>query len=164
MGYSCAFGTHTRTPRVGLPLLPPLPIHFQPQHNLSLSYARHADPSQPVPPWHPPAPSFLAPCPHINPSPPPPRTPQADPSVPIRKALAALLGHLAVHHTGVQVLLLGNACVNTLLQDGASGVVREAVLAFACLLRGALALAALKVGSHGGWRDYHLGHCDRGHW
>ncbi|PNH05529.1 hypothetical protein TSOC_008194, partial [Tetrabaena socialis] len=69
---------------------------------------------------------------------------QLDVAPGVRKSLAALMGHVAIHHTGVQGLVHCTAGLAALLQDPSPGVVKEAVLAFACVLRAALALASLK--------------------
>lgn len=54
-------------------------------------------------------------------------------------------GQLVLNHTGVQALSDCTCCLAVLLRDNVPGVVKEAVLAFACLLRASLALVSLKV-------------------
>ncbi|GIM14114.1 hypothetical protein Vretimale_17136 [Volvox reticuliferus] len=70
---------------------------------------------------------------------------QANVSPDIRRSLAAFTGQLVINHTGLQGIVHSAACLATLMRDNTPGVVKEAVLAFACLLRASLALVSLKV-------------------
>ncbi|GIL57702.1 hypothetical protein Vafri_12866, partial [Volvox africanus] len=69
---------------------------------------------------------------------------QANISSDVRRSLAAFTGQLVINHTGVQGIVHSAACLATLMRDNTPGVVKEAVLAFACLLRASLALVSLK--------------------
>ncbi|GIM14112.1 hypothetical protein Vretimale_17136 [Volvox reticuliferus] len=69
---------------------------------------------------------------------------QANVSPDIRRSLAAFTGQLVINHTGLQGIVHSAACLATLMRDNTPGVVKEAVLAFACLLRASLALVSLK--------------------
>ncbi|GLI67882.1 hypothetical protein VaNZ11_012173 [Volvox africanus] len=69
---------------------------------------------------------------------------QANVSSDVRRSLAAFTGQLVINHTGVQGIVHSAACLATLMRDNTPGVVKEAVLAFACLLRASLALISLK--------------------
>ncbi|GIL57703.1 hypothetical protein Vafri_12866 [Volvox africanus] len=82
---------------------------------------------------------------------------QANISSDVRRSLAAFTGQLVINHTGVQGIVHSAACLATLMRDNTPGVVKEAVLAFACLLRASLALVSLKVpaGSPSRYMQWH---------
>ena len=75
-------------------------------------------------------------------------TAQIDPSPAVRKVVATFLSEASLADPGVPTLHQSAVCLLALLADQAAGVVKQAVLACASVLRVALAVYASRVGGH----------------